>query len=901
VWGPWNPCGPGELETYRSCHISAQDELHLDLDDDRDVKCNGKAFEAKPCAGAKAVIKQRSGIQAVVKQQPDHGAWGLWSEWSECSPPCVDCKNMKKRTRACPTQGTLKCKDETNPHDKGGYEESNDCPGKMTMANDLGKSGDIKIGHKYKDDFCGREDKYWTTLSSESGILYSHGSYGDQSASTPASPWSHLYENQQRTCNYLKVDECQKITFSFGNSSVFEIESEAHPFHHCPYDWLQIVDSNGDTLVDRTCGDTAPADFSSSTNKIVVIFKTDHNVRKQGFKLDWKANGGCNWSEWTAGNCNDGTGMRMFNRTCNKELFEGCDCSCPGDDVKYEECPVDCGYGDWTEWSECDSFGNQTRVRYGNNPTARNGGDDNCPDDEEMRNVSVDGGWTEWTAWGMCAEEGEARCTHTRERFCAKPCPYCGGNGCPGEPDESQPCEQDGGWTDWADWSGCTGQGGTERRTRSCTNPSPCGGGECIGPEEEIRECPVDCNWSEWSPSGECDPLTGYEIYSRTPDNPAPQDGGAQCEGSCFKQVNCTVDCGWNDWFQFSPCDDSKPYSHNVALWVRYPNNPLPLNGGAPCEGEGYEVRNCTIVQCDGAWSDWTEWSCCSDDSQSRQRYCNNPPPSDGGAACPGFPKETRSCECKPRVKVVIQNGRAEPLEDVRIDLSYEEQDHVYHTDAEGSTGFVTVTADSYPLEIIGLASKEGCTTVRFEEVIVACDNEITVTLTMVPFDEDIKINLNWKQADTDLDLVTDQFLSGEDICSTWFEQKNSCPGLYLDFDSMGGSLGIDNGTESTVIASPGRKIYGIYVNLYSKFTPEVSLPLSGASVSVYFGTRAHTLTQNFEVPQQTDDKKYKNWLIGCLVTWPENDSFTYDWFDLDRLVTDRSVDMAQICFGVMP
>merc|ERR1712098_99531 len=95
---------------------------------------------------------------------------------------------------------------------------------------------------------------------------------------------------------------------------------------------------------------------------------------------------------------------------------------------------------------------------------------------------------------------------------------------------------------------------------------------------------------------------------------------------------------------------------------------------------------------------------------------------------------------------------------------------------------------------------------------------------------------------------------------------------------------------ESTVIASPGRKIYGIYVNLYSKFTPEVSLPLSGASVSVYFGTRASTTTQNFEDPEQTDDKKYKNWLIGCLVTWPENDSFAYDWFDLDRLVTDRSV-----------
>ena len=49
-----------------------------------------------------------------------------------------------------------------------------------------------------------------------------------------------------------------------------------------------------------------------------------------------------------------------------------------------------------------------------------------------------------------------------------------------------------GGWTTWGDWSKCsvTCGGGTQTRSRSCTNPPATHGGKpCMGPKEMFQEC----------------------------------------------------------------------------------------------------------------------------------------------------------------------------------------------------------------------------------------------------------------------------------------------------------------------------------------------------------------------------------------------------------------------------
>ena len=50
----------------------------------------------------------------------------------------------------------------------------------------------------------------------------------------------------------------------------------------------------------------------------------------------------------------------------------------------------------------------------------------------------------------------------------------------------------DGGYSDFGDWSECSTEcgGGTQTRTRTCTNPAPANGGaDCVGDSTETRKC----------------------------------------------------------------------------------------------------------------------------------------------------------------------------------------------------------------------------------------------------------------------------------------------------------------------------------------------------------------------------------------------------------------------------
>ena len=50
----------------------------------------------------------------------------------------------------------------------------------------------------------------------------------------------------------------------------------------------------------------------------------------------------------------------------------------------------------------------------------------------------------------------------------------------------------DGGWSDYGDWTECSTKcgGGTQTRTRTCTNPAPANGGaDCVGEATESQNC----------------------------------------------------------------------------------------------------------------------------------------------------------------------------------------------------------------------------------------------------------------------------------------------------------------------------------------------------------------------------------------------------------------------------
>lgn len=103
----------------------------------------------------------------------------------------------------------------------------------------------------------------------------------------------------------------------------------------------------------------------------------------------------------------------------------------------------------------------------------------------------------------------------------------------------------DGGWSEWSDWSTCSVEcgGGTQTRTRTCTNPIPyCGGADCVGGNSETQNCNTQAcptTWT-WQPFTyvSCYPSTcsGICNWSIVGESCSPQGNTYVCEGG---SVNC--------------------------------------------------------------------------------------------------------------------------------------------------------------------------------------------------------------------------------------------------------------------------------------------------------------------------------------------------------------------------
>ena len=113
----------------------------------------------------------------------------------------------------------------------------------------------------------------------------------------------------------------------------------------------------------------------------------------------------------------------------------------------------------------------------------------------------------------------------------------------------------DGGWSEEStgEYSACENGVKTRTVSRSCTNPAPQNGGEeCSGDatREESVSCsvPIDGGWSDWSlgSAGSCSSSCGAGTITqkkyRTCTNPSPQNGGAGCSGSS-EAVHSTTAC----------------------------------------------------------------------------------------------------------------------------------------------------------------------------------------------------------------------------------------------------------------------------------------------------------------------------------------------------------------------
>eukprot|EP00440_Ansanella_granifera_P010536 gb/GFBE01011429.1/.p1 GENE.gb/GFBE01011429.1/~~gb/GFBE01011429.1/.p1 ORF type:complete len:1322 (+),score=241.23 gb/GFBE01011429.1/:1-3966(+) len=662
-WGEWYPCsvtcGGGERMRTRQV-VQEKNELGK--------ACNGSTLDTGKCkvdqcpvdcqmsdwglwdmctvsCGGGTTHRQRVVTQAVefggqpcenltedktcsTQQCPSDCEWNAWSDWLPCSASCGDGGTKRYRTFAnVGNDWGDKC--------NGGTEQSRNC----SMA-------DCPLDCEMSD---------WTSWI---GCSVTCGPGHNQRTREITRPATHggrecEYSNFTLDQKYCSLDDCPV---------------------DCQYsDWSEWIDcpvscGNGTSYRNRMIQTNALLGGKQCEGG-------DHQERLCAENpcpkhCEWKE-----WAEWSecSVTCGDGKGNRTRDRIPARYGGEECvgpewqEGLCqPG------SCPVDCQWDDWTDWActvTCGS-GASRRHRGIGHPAELGGASCFGPDMEESSchlenaeglNCPIDCQWGDWSEWGACSDSCGHKGMAKRSRQHVVEAQF-GGQSCFGPKEDEQGCNrhacpEDCVFADWGQWTACpvtcgTGWRGRERKVKS---PAINGGAPCVNHTDSracaTHPCPVDCVWNSWSDWTPCTISCGggKTTRSRT-EAVAAQHGGRICDGgpededTCSVQ-SCPVDCQWNPWSDWYPCSATC----NGGERLQRRTMEAESYGGNACLGNDTKPELCNDQDCpvDCVWSVWTAWSECSKScnggSQDRSRL-KSPVEQDGGRPCEGQSTEEREC-----------------------------------------------------------------------------------------------------------------------------------------------------------------------------------------------------------------------------------------------------------------
>ncbi|XP_052807325.1 A disintegrin and metalloproteinase with thrombospondin motifs gon-1-like isoform X2 [Mya arenaria] len=154
---------------------------------------------------------------------------------------------------------------------------------------------------------------------------------------------------------------------------------------------------------------------------------------------------------------------------------------------------------------------------------------------------------------------------------------------------------------------------------------------------------PESGGWTGWGSWTECTSTCSTGTIRRTRDcNGTSCDGQSTQTRECENVQNCPVNGDWSGWTDWNECSvscgtGSKTRNRNC-------DNPPPSGGGDACLGDSSESEVCNLGSCtqnvDGGWGLWSVWSACSvscgGGSRSRARSCDNPTTVGEGLVCLG-------------------------------------------------------------------------------------------------------------------------------------------------------------------------------------------------------------------------------------------------------------------------
>ncbi|XP_078377130.1 SCO-spondin-like isoform X1 [Oculina patagonica] len=440
-WAAWSACtktcGTGSQVRRRTC---------TNPPPKHGGKCNGPSAQTKYC------VKQKC---------PTNGGWGSWGKWGACSKTCGT--GTQYRSRYCnkprPAYGGKTCPGQNRESRRC---RTNPCPvnGRWSQWGDWCKcSKTCGTGNQNRKRTCsnpppqhggkqckGPSEQTKSCLLKQCPAYGGWGSWGKWSACS-------------KTCGTGTQNRKRKCEGYSGNCAGSNEETRHCNTQKCPA-----------AVVDGGWGD---------------------------------------WSDWSACSESCGPGSSIRSRQCNNPAPGPGGKPCTGHPVSSKSCnegscPVDGGWGDWSDWSACSVScgpGSSIRSRKCNNPAPSSGGKQctGLPVSSKSCNEGscpVDGGWGDWSNWSACSVSCGPG-TSIRSRQCNNPPPGPGGKPCTGLPVSNKPCNEgscpgsEDCWGDWSDWSPCDKacNCGKTYRVRFCKCAHGQGHDQCQGPGDSSKSC----------------------------------------------------------------------------------------------------------------------------------------------------------------------------------------------------------------------------------------------------------------------------------------------------------------------------------------------------------------------------------------------------------------------------
>jgi len=442
-----------------------------------------------------------------------------------------------------------------------------------------------------------------------------------------------------------------------------------------------ITKSECSAALRRAANDTMVrgAQFSSSgTCEFLVDAASDGNalsLKPSGVSTSGQllyATGGQGFVEGT-----DGASGWLCWRTDPGVFFEGGrELPCSGSQIGLLSCnltacvtcePVDCVFGDWSEWAEptCHELCERHRVVR----TVNKCGGEICSGalDETKRCPREDchvpqnctfGDWGDW----------DGHCPDVAQRSRSRPMLHRalnGGEPCSGDLNETAPCavkvtrSVDCEAAPWGSWSACSEGcgGGLRSRERKLAKLSEGHGAACattaLGELESCNAQPCDldtkpCELGAWQAWSACSSGAGaLRVRSRRITQP-PGSGGKRCSGNLREVKSCTqvVDCRVSPWTNWDACTSQCGGGQKQRQRQVVQN---PLNGGKDCPSDLVQTRGCNQLPCKNhslacQVSDWSDWGQCSVSCVHLRNRSFTQMSRDGGKGCDMELSEVQAC-----------------------------------------------------------------------------------------------------------------------------------------------------------------------------------------------------------------------------------------------------------------